>query len=475
MESYQLNDQSCELLTEQPVLATQLLSCPDQVCYGVTYETKTLRATNSKNGKETVWHLSMQSDQLRLQWIDFSSVQPEVTELLAAVEAAFANYPHQKKLYLAVSSKQFTELFDSGVLVRDEDNQCIVYAELFWQQARVWRSSIRHQIFPIHYIFSHGSRHPLRPPKPQGIVYRRCITWLDGTLTFRAINPIIHERLTRSLVISIGGQPRIPDCFSSLRRDARVFHSNSYLNEIKQHGHAGKIAVVGGRQSASEIFMDLHQRSSTTQVDLIMRARSIKPSDDSPFVNEIFNTDFTDYVFNSPEQERSKILDEFWHTNYAAPDLVLIEQIFNVLYQQKVSGIERHRFLRRHEVRKATAQHKGIQFTLHDLNTDSERTVTYDAVVLATGYHRDHYKSLLAPLTPYFEDLTVDRQYRVCSTPHFKPAVFLQGACESSHGLSDTLLSVTAVRTSEIAQALVNTLNQSKGIQAKRKMSSALV
>lgn len=286
---------------------------------------------------------------------------------------------------------------------------------------------------------------------------------------------VIHERLTRSLVISIGGQPRIPDCFSSLRGDARVFHSNSYLKEIKRHDYAGKIAVVGGGQSASEIFMDLHHRSSATQVDLIMRARSIKPSDDSPFVNEIFNTDFTDYVFNSPEQERSKILDEFWHTNYAAPDLVLIEQIFNVLYQQKVSGIDRHRFLRRHEVRKAVAQPKGIQFTLHDLNTDSERTVTYDAVVLATGYHRDHYKSLLAPLTPYFEDLTVDRQYRVCSTPHFKPAVFLQGACESSHGLSDTLLSVTAVRTSEIAQALVNTLNQSKGIQVKRKMSSALV
>jgi L-ornithine N5-oxygenase len=37
-----------------------------------------------------------------------------------------------------------------------------------------------------------------------------------------------------------------------------------------------------------------------------MRARSIKPSDDSPFVNEIFNTDFTDYVFNSPEQEAQR-------------------------------------------------------------------------------------------------------------------------------------------------------------------------
>lgn len=285
---------------------------------------------------------------------------------------------------------------------------------------------------------------------------------------------VIHERLTRSLVISIGGQPKIPDCFMPLKGDVRIFHSNNYLREIKQHTHAKRIAVVGAGQSASEIFMDLHGRFDTAQVDLIMRARSIKPSDDSPFVNEIFNTDFTDYVFNSPEQERSKILGEFWHTNYAAPDLVLIEQIFNVFYRQKVSGVERHRFLRRHAIRKAIAKPEGIQFTLHDLNANTERTATYDAVVLATGYHRDHYKSLLAQLNPYFTDLTVDRQYRVCSTPHFKPAIFLQGACESSHGLSDTLLSVTAVRTNEIGEAVVDWLNQSKNSSAKRTMPSAL-
>ena len=284
---------------------------------------------------------------------------------------------------------------------------------------------------------------------------------------------VMHERLARNLVISIGGQPRIPDSFLSLKGDPRVIHSSSYLQEIKQYPSANRIAVVGGGQSAAEIFMDLHDRFQTTQVDLIMRARSIKPSDDSPFVNEIFNADFTDFVFNSSEQDRAEILNDFWHTNYAAPDLVLIEQIFNVLYRQKVSGSECHRFLRRHEVRQALSRQEGIQFVLHDMNTNCERTETYDAVVLATGYHRDHHKALLASLTPYFEDFAVDRQYRLCSTPNFKPAVFLQGACESSHGLSDTLLSVTAVRTNEIVQALMNNSNQTSAMQAKRGISTA--
>ncbi|UJP05479.1 MAG: lysine N(6)-hydroxylase/L-ornithine N(5)-oxygenase family protein [Nitrosomonas sp.] len=284
----------------------------------------------------------------------------------------------------------------------------------------------------------------------------------------------IQERLTRSLVIGIGGRPRIPESFLALKDDGRVFHSSNYLREIDRIGEVGRIAVVGGGQSAAEIFMDLHGRFNTAKVDLIMRARSIRPSDDSPFVNEIFNTDFTDYVFDSPEQERGKILEEFWHTNYAAPDLVLIEQIFNVFYQQKVSGVERHRFLRRHEVKAVVASPDGVRFVLRNLNGDSEYTETYDAVVLATGYQRDHYKSMLAPLMPFFEGCPVDRYYRLCGSPHFKPAVFLQGACESSHGLSDTLLSVTAVRTNEIAQALIHALHQTQNVPVKRAASSVL-
>lgn len=287
-------------------------------------------------------------------------------------------------------------------------------------------------------------------------------------------NNNVHERLTRGLAVGIGGKPRIPDSFLALRDDNRVFHSNDYLKRIKEFSNAKTIAVVGGGQSAAEIFMDLHGRFDNAKVDLIMRARSIKPSDDSPFVNEIFNADFTDFVFNSSEQERSRLIGEFWHTNYAAPDLVLIEQIFNVLYQQKVTGAKRHRFLRRHEVKRATSLPQGIQFTLHNLNGDCDFSETYDAVVLATGYHRDHFQALLSPLMPFFKTLSVDRDYRLSATSQFKPAIFLQGACESSHGLSDTLLSVTAIRASEITEALIGSLDQIKPSVTARAVSSLI-
>ncbi|WP_085316152.1 lysine N(6)-hydroxylase/L-ornithine N(5)-oxygenase family protein [Derxia lacustris] len=264
----------------------------------------------------------------------------------------------------------------------------------------------------------------------------------------------VRERLTRNLVVSVGGLPNVPEQFRALRDDPRVFHSSGYLDAIGRHPEARRIAVIGAGQSAAEIFRDLNGRPGAPRVDLVMRARSIKPSDDSPFVNEIFNADFTDYVYSRSPGERAALLDEFWHTNYAAPDLELVQSLFDVFYQQKVRGDARHRFLRRHEVRAARATADGIELALHDLNTGSERSERYDAVVLATGYRRDSHAELLAPLAPWLGTLDVDRHYRLRSRPDFHPAVFLQGACEDSHGLSDTLLSITAMRSGEISGLL---------------------
>jgi L-ornithine N5-oxygenase len=191
-------------------------------------------------------------------------------------------------------------------------------------------------------------------------------------------------------------------------------------------------------------------------VDLIMRARAIKPSDNSPFVNEIFNADFVDHVYSRPRDERGALLREFWHTNYASPDLELIEQIFKVFYEQRVSGEARHRFLRRHEIQSVRASADGIHLNLLDVNAARESSTRYDAVVLATGYAREQHKALLSKLSPYLGSFEADRNYRIRSTRELLPAVFLQGACETSHGLSDTLLSVTAVRSDEIGQALLS-------------------
>jgi len=266
-------------------------------------------------------------------------------------------------------------------------------------------------------------------------------------------NGMRHERVARNLIVSVGGMPNIPEKFLSLAEDSRVFHSSQYLKGIKAHGGAKHIALLGAGQSAAEIFMNLQQLPSCPKVDLLMRGHAIKSSDDSPFVNEIFNAEFVDFAFNHPHQNL-ELLREFKHTNYAAPDLALIENIFNILYEQKVSGEHRNRLLNRREITRVEASRDGIRLTMIDMDTHREIAYDYDAVILCTGYTRDSHKTLLAPISNYLENFAVTRNYRLKTAANFLPAIFLQGACEASHGISDTLLSVIATRASEICSAL---------------------
>ena len=68
----------------------------------------------------------------------------------------------------------------------------------------------------------------------------------------------------------------------------------SLLSYIDAPLRATRIAVVGGGQSSAECLMDLYRRlealpSGGHQIDMIIHKGSLKPSDDSPFVNEIFD------------------------------------------------------------------------------------------------------------------------------------------------------------------------------------------
>ncbi len=266
-----------------------------------------------------------------------------------------------------------------------------------------------------------------------------------------------HIRRARNLVIGVGGMPCLPTPFEPLN-DVRVFHSSRYLERLaemqRQSAPLGRIAVIGGGQSAAEVFMDLTGRLPDAEVALITRGEALKPSDDSPFVNEIFNPQFTDLVYRQPKEWRAGMLERYRNTNYSVVDGDLIEAVYQLLYMQKVEGRAPHRLLTCRTVLEATAGRDSIQLALHDLAHGTVEHHGFDAVVLATGYRRDDHKRLLEPLAPWTGRFEVERDYRLRTGAGFLPRIYLQGCCEDSHGLSDTLLSVLAVRSEEIAASL---------------------
>jgi len=289
-----------------------------------------------------------------------------------------------------------------------------------------------------------------------------------------------HERLrrARSVVVGSGGTPKIPPVFAPFKDDPRVFHHSQYLNSLEQlpctQGKPMRIAIIGSGQSAAEALIDLNDSYPSVKADMILRGSALKPADDSPFVNEVFTPDYTDLVFNQPQAERAKLISEYHNTNYSVVDIDLIERIYGMLYRQKVAHQYRHAVLCRRNIEAAVSTDKGIELTLRDLATGIQQTHVYDAVILATGYERRSHRELLAPLQQHLKDFEVDRDYRVLASPELNAAVYLQGFCEASHGLSDTLLSVLPVRAAEIGQSLYQSLGQrASNARASATLASA--
>ncbi len=67
-----------------------------------------------------------------------------------------------------------------------EGEALTVHVDMLWQRPEPWLATLAQRDFPARLVMSEGKRHPLRAPKPDGLVYARFIPWLGRTLSFRA-------------------------------------------------------------------------------------------------------------------------------------------------------------------------------------------------------------------------------------------------------------------------------------------------
>src|SRR6185436_3949510 len=67
------------------------------------------------------------------------------------------------------------------------------------------------------------------------------------------------------------------------------------------------------------------------------RTRALRPSDDSPFVNEIFDPARIPLFFKEPVNVRCNINSSNKNTNYGVVRLELLERIYETLYLQRLT------------------------------------------------------------------------------------------------------------------------------------------
>ena len=91
----------------------------------------------------------------------------------------------------------------------------------------------------------------------------------------------------KNVVVAIGGSPKIPATLTNIKSaSSQIIHSSSYARAVPSilpdTDERYNVAVIGGGQSAGEIFDNLINRFPNSYVTLYTGGLSLRPSDDSP-------------------------------------------------------------------------------------------------------------------------------------------------------------------------------------------------
>lgn len=264
---------------------------------------------------------------------------------------------------------------------------------------------------------------------------------------------------SRYLVIGAGRDPYIPEVFATLPR-TRVVHSTEYLHRVGEFAQdrPPRVVVIGGAQSAAEMFDAVRRDLPGCRRTMVMRSIGMKTYENSKFTNELYFPRAVDEFYAAPPAAREQILQEIHVSNYSA----LAESTLNDLYQQvyldRRTGGDEVRIRTMTDVTAARQDGDEVVLTLADRKTGAVEELRCDVVLLGTGFVRDMPTVVRALAVELGLDrIEVTRDYRLKLDKANGAACYLQGVNEATHGISDSLLSMLAVRAADITNDILAT------------------
>lgn len=287
--------------------------------------------------------------------------------------------------------------------------------------------------------------------------------------------------LCRDLVVGGGRDAHVPEVFRGLPAE-RVVHSTEYSTRVDataklaRPGKPLRPVVVGGAQSAAEMFMALHQHAPGSSPTMLIRSIALKDYQTSKFVNELFYPSFVDEFYAMTDEVRAKVLGEMHLTNYAGLAAPFLEELYTMIYRQKMLGEPVSTIRGLTEVVGARTESLGdgeeVVLDVRDLKRGGVEHVRCDAVFLGTGFDQ-RMPSMVRELAEAIglDEVTVNRQYRADLGEDAHGALYLQGVNEATHGISDSLISVLAQRSAEIAGDIVERRGPGTGPDGGRRKS----
>jgi L-ornithine N5-oxygenase len=263
----------------------------------------------------------------------------------------------------------------------------------------------------------------------------------------------------RNVVIAGGLHPQLPP---GVTPSTRQLHNHCFLHDLEElpSRNHDRFVVVGAGQSAAEVAAYLHDLSPTVEVHGVFAKYGYSPADDSPFANRVFDPDAVDDFYSADPGVRHQLINYHRSTNYSAVDLPLIEDLYAREYAERVAD-NRRLFLRgASSVLNTQEDEGGVRVDILHHPTGTIDQIDCDAIIFATGFQPTPLRDILGDLCDDVEmdaagRPAVSRDYRLVTTRPTVGGLFIQGNTEHTHGLTSSLLSNIAVRSSEILQSLL--------------------
>jgi L-ornithine N5-oxygenase len=258
---------------------------------------------------------------------------------------------------------------------------------------------------------------------------------------------------SRYLVIAGGRDANIPAPLAGLPQD-RIVHSTRYSHRLATLDRElpYRVAVVGGAQSAAEMFRALQDDLPNAHVAWVMRSLGPSALQSSKFTNEMYYPGFVDKVYGASSEGREAIRQEMHRTNYSGVEPELLDALYADRYVGRLTNQTRTSLVPMVEIVGGAVADggDGVVLELADRTSGERTSMPLDLVFLGTGFDR-RMPRLIRDLGDELglDEIAVSRAYRLELGEPAEAACYLQGVNEGSHGVGDSLFSVMAIRAAD--------------------------
>lgn len=288
----------------------------------------------------------------------------------------------------------------------------------------------------------------------------------DGSMFVVSVRDLgsgeVRTYRARNIVMGVGTVPRMPVAAYSADHGGACLHSSDYLYRRAEilSNVEGSVVVIGGGQSAAEIFLDLleNRPGSQFQINWLSQSRAFSAMEYSRLGVEHFTPSYVDYFYALEARRKTETLAGQKHW-YKGISIDTINQIYECLYRKSVdqdADVVIQANSRLFDVRRQEGMLRlGFEHT--DLGTRFEVPARH--AILATGY-RYEFPAALASVRDLFRFDTqgrpcIEKDYALVPCAAMLGRIFVQNMEIHSHGASAPDLGVGAFRAATILNSIV--------------------